>query len=100
MGLEEEFEEKFYDTRDGPVNYIAEGAYGAVTSFATSLTSSYTNETQRYLPVATAMERIERDMKMLDDVAGQTPQLTGVELMLLIGSVVTSAASPNVFAMN
>ena len=98
--LEEEFEEKFYDTRDGPVNYIAEGAYGAVTSFATSLTSSYTNETQRYLPVATAMERIERDMKMLDDVAGQTPQLTGVELMLLIGSVVTSAASPNVFAMN
>lgn len=97
--LEDEFEEKFYDTRDGPVNYIAEGAYGAVTNFATSLTSSYANETQRYLPVATAMERIERDMKMLDDVAGQTPQLTGIELMLLISSVGIAAASPNMFAM-
>lgn len=97
--LEDEFEEKLYDTRDGPVNALAEGAFDAVTSFATGLTSSYSNETQRYLPIPTAMERIERDMKMLDDVAGQTPQLTSIELILLIFSVTASAASPNFFAL-
>jgi hypothetical protein len=97
--LEDEYEEKLYNTNDGPVNAIAEGAYGIVTDLANSLTTSTLNETQKYLPVATAMQRIDRDMTMLDDVAGATPQLTGIELVLLASSVVISASSPSLFAL-
>ena len=97
--LEEKYEDKLYDTRESPVNSIAEFSFNTVTGLANTLVSSDWNETQRFLPVATAMQRIERDMRMLDDVAGQTPQLTSGEVLLLATSVAFSAISPSLFSI-
>lgn len=97
--LEEKYEEKLYDTRESPVNSLAEFSFNTVTDLANGLVSSDWNETQRFLPVATAMQRIERDMRMLDDVAGQTPQLTSGEIVLLASAVAISAISPTFFSV-
>ena len=82
------------------VNRITGFAYNTVTDMANRMVTPTTKaDSQKKLPVATAMQRIERDMKMLDDVAGQTPQLNNLEVGLLGFSVIVSAASPTLFSL-
>lgn len=75
--------------------------YEAVTNLASLLALPNTaNETQRNLPVQSAIYRMTRDMELLDDVAGRTPQLTRLELVLLMSTVIVSAASPLLLPIN
>ena len=86
------------DTSD-LIQKTSDAAFSAVTGLANFLVNTGQNETQRNIPVLRTMQRIEKDMKMLDDVAGQTPQLTNVEVALLGSSVVLSAISPTFLSM-
>jgi hypothetical protein len=45
-------------------------------------------------PVASALRKITKDMSLLDEVAGRTPQLSGLEIGLLASTVAISAAAP------
>lgn len=47
--------------------------------------------------IATALETLERDMALLDNVASQQSQLSGTEVGLLAGAVVASGIGPIVF---
>jgi len=47
--------------------------------------------------VSDALESLERDMKMLDNMAGQTPQLSSLEQVLLSLSVVAASSGPIFF---
>ena len=76
-------------------------SYEAVTNLANLLAASNTqNETQRNLPVQGALYKMTKDMELLDDVAGRTPQLTRLELALLLSSVIVSAVSPLLLPIN
>ena len=44
--------------------------------------------------VSVALRRMQRDMSMLDQAAGSTPQLSNVELVLLSSAVVTAFCAP------
>jgi len=75
-------------------------AYDAVTSLANLMvTNVIANETQRNLPVQVALNRMQRDMDLLDNVAGRTPQLTRLELTLLFSTIFVSAISPAIVSV-
>jgi len=79
---------------------IGELAFNAVSDLSTFLVNPpIRNETQRYLPVAAALNKMQRDMEMLDDAAGKTPQLSSIELAALFASVLISFVSPALFSM-
>lgn len=52
------------------------------------------NETQKNLPITIALQKIQSNMDILDNVAGRTPQLSRVELITLISTVFLSGLSP------
>jgi hypothetical protein len=68
----------------------------AVDSLAKTLVDR--NSPQRDRTVKVALERMQRDMSMLDVAAGQTPQLSAFETLLLGTSVVVSFASPQLLS--
>jgi hypothetical protein len=39
---------------------------------------------QKNIPISLALQRIQENMDLLDNVAGRTPQLTRLELILLV----------------
>lgn len=50
--------------------------------------------------VTKSMEVMERDMSMLDQATGQRPQLSSIELLVLISSVAIASTSPFLFPLN
>eukprot|EP01031_Cornospumella_fuschlensis_P037922 gene37922-46069_t len=52
------------------------------------------NQTQRSIPVTLALLKIEKDMNLLDNVAERTPQLTPLQLFVLLGTVAAAGLSP------
>jgi len=80
---------------------VGETTVRAVAELANFLSTANTkNETQRNLPVQSSISKITRDMELLDDVAGRTPQLTRAELVLLFVTIAVSAISPAVMPIN
>ena len=80
---------------------IGDTSYDVVTGLASFLATANTkNETQRNLPVQSAIAKMTKDMELLDDVAGRTPQLTRLELVLLMVTVIVSAVSPAALPIN
>jgi len=49
-------------------------------------------------PVRIALQKIQKDMRILDEAAGNTAQLSTLELVLLLSTVLISASSPLVFS--
>ena len=47
--------------------------------------------------VVTALTRLENDMQLLDNLASEKPQLSSLELTLLVSSVLAAATSPLLF---
>lgn len=77
------------------VAQVGDQAYELVAGFAEQIVSlRKQNDTQRYIPVASALMKIQRNMDVLDNVACRTPQLTRLELAILGSTVFISAASP------
>ena len=80
---------------------IGSAAYNIVSSLAEVVVSPpNANVTQRYLPVTAAIKKMQKDMEMLDDAAGKTPQLSTIELLTLLSAVSISALSPAFFNLN
>jgi hypothetical protein len=57
------------------------------------------NNTKLSFPVASALQKMRKDMKFLDDVASRTPQLSTLELAVLITTVTLSAVSPFILSI-
>ena len=51
-----------------------------------------------YKPVTIALQKIQKDMRILDEAAGNTAQLTTLELALLSFTVLASGATPFLFS--
>jgi hypothetical protein len=78
---------------------IGNKAFLTVSNLADSfLFSKDSNETKRFLPIQAALQKIQKDMEFLDDVAGRTPQLSTTEFAVLISTVLISAISPMAFS--
>ena len=76
---------------------VGELAYNTVSSWARTLVQVDADPARRDREergVSLALRRMQRDMSMLDQAAGSTPQLSAFELFLLSASVATSFASP------
>lgn len=52
------------------------------------------SRTKRDEQVWAALSNLEQDMQLLDNLAGQRPQLTALELLLLSASVTAASSSP------
>lgn len=74
-------------------------AYDIVSNVAKTLvnpiesTNAY-NSKQKDLAVASALQKMEKDMDLLDNVASRTPQLTTIEIVVLFSTVLISAFAP------
>jgi hypothetical protein len=76
---------------------VGEIAYNTVSSWARTLVQVDDDPTRRDREergVSLALRRMQRDMSMLDQAAGSTPQLSPLELFLLSSAVATSFFSP------
>lgn len=80
---------------------VGDQAYELVSGLAERIVAlgPSTNETQRFLPVTSALLKIQRNMDILDNVAGRTPQLSRLELLVLGSTVLVSAISPAIFPL-
>ena len=79
---------------------IGNSAFVSVSNFADMMVfpgSMGLNETKRFLPIQAALQKIQKDMEFLDDVAGRTPQLSTAEFVVLVSTVLVSAFSPIAF---
>eukprot|EP01035_Chromulina_nebulosa_P020004 gene20004-25977_t len=75
-------------------------AYYTVTNIAEKLVTPFTaNETRKNLPVVIALQRMQKDVDFLDEVATRTPQLTKLEFAVLFSSVLVSAISPSILSV-
>ena len=81
---------------------IGNQAYSFVTQLAEKVVTlaPSQNVTQKNLPIATSLYRLQQNMDILDNVAGRTPQLTRLELVTLISTVAVSAISPAILGIN
>ena len=97
LGASDQLGDDFYFTKAG-TKRIGDQAYDFVAAIAENLVNPITqgavNVTQRNLPIALALQKIQTNMDILDNVAGRTPQLTRVELFILLSSVGVSALAP------
>jgi len=79
-------------------NTVGATAFNAVSNMAELLGATAPQTQQMFLsgskPVSAALLKITKDMNILDEVAGQTPQLTRLELVVLLGTVFVSGLSP------
>jgi hypothetical protein len=87
------------DSREGSdkVVDIGDWAVNVVKNLARIVVSgsnAETNNSKLSLPVASALQKMRKDMIFLDDVASRTPQLSTLELVVLITTVSLSALSP------
>lgn len=57
------------------------------------------NDTKISLPVAAALQKMRKDVQFLDDVANRTPQLSTLELIVLLATVSLSAISPFILSI-
>lgn len=74
---------------------LGDAAFNVVSNLAENMVNPpFINETQRTLPITSALERIQKNMDVLDNVAGRTPQLTRLEIAILATTVTVSAISP------
>ena len=73
---------------------VGEAAFDVVSGWSEGLVDIKQDEEQVEDTVSLALQRMQRDMSMLDLAAGATPQLSGTELLLLGTSVSLSAFSP------
>lgn len=76
-------------------------AYDIITGVADAFSTGTTvnlNAKGDYTPVTIALQKLQKDMRILDEVAGNTAQLTSLELALLTFTVLASAASPVLFS--
>ena len=92
-----------YTGVNGVIGRIGDWALDATKSLA-DLLSSDTSENSQTIgmqspSVNAALIKIQKDMNILDEVAGQTPQLTRLELALLATTVAVSASAPSIFTL-
>lgn len=79
---------------------LGDAAYDVVTNFAGVLVTPFSNnDTRKTIPVVAALQRMQKDMDFLDDIASRTPQLTKLEFAILFSSVGISALSPALFSI-
>ena len=85
-----------YDEPNYVGGRVGEAAYNTVSSFARLLidTNDDGRRDREERGVSVALRRMQRDMSMLDQAAGSTPQLSNVELVLLSSAVVTAFCAP------
>ena len=88
---------------DNVIGVIGDKALEMASDFA-QLLSSDTSEAKKTVrmdskSVNAALIKIQKDMNILDEVAGQTPQLTRLELAILMTTVAVSASAPSVFSL-
>lgn len=89
----------FLTDLDRTIRKIGDKAFESVTSLAQFIVSPVAgNITQKNLPISVALEKIQVSMDTLDNVAGRSPQLTTLELIILISTVGVSAVSPFLFS--
>ncbi|KAJ1403767.1 hypothetical protein B484DRAFT_457475 [Ochromonadaceae sp. CCMP2298] len=82
---------------------VGDQAYAFVTGLATDIVNpvrTLANETQKNIPITIALQKLQLQMDVLDNVAGRTPQLSRAELVVLISTVAISAFSPFFLATN
>jgi hypothetical protein len=79
---------------DWSLNFVKNMARVVVTGSTTEA-----NNTKLSIPVAAALQKMRKDMKFLDDVASRTPQLSTLELAVLITTVSLSALSPFILSI-
>lgn len=81
---------------------VGDSAYFLVKNVAKAVVSPTINfnETQKNLPITIALQKIQNNMDVLDNVAGRTPQLTRIEMLILVSTVVVSAMSPYLLPIN
>jgi len=97
--------DKFYDNIFRPREEIeAKGigkyAYDIVSSMAENFSPASLNfdEKGAYKPVNIALQKIQKDMRILDEAAGNTAQLSKFEVIILSSTVIISASSPVFFS--
>lgn len=77
------------------VAQIGDQAFELVAGIAETVVSTGgQNETQKFLPITSALLKIQRNMDILDNVAGRTPQLSRLKLVILGTIVISSGISP------
>ena len=90
---------EYNDNDENMFSQIGNKAYEQVSTLAEFMMfSNGKNVTKKFLPVQAALQKIQKDMEFLDDVAGRTPQLSAVEFTILVSTVLMSAISPIVFS--
>lgn len=77
---------------------VGDTVYDVVTAAARFMAP--TKGGKNTVPISAALEKMRKDMEFLDDLAGRTPQLTRVELAVLLGTVGISALSPALLPVN
>lgn len=84
-----------------PTTGVGGNAYSLVSKMADLFSPStlLTDSKGEYKPVNIALQRIQKDMRILDEAAGNTAQLTSLEIALLSLTVIISGASPLLFSM-
>jgi hypothetical protein len=83
---------RVYELGDWSVNVAKSLAEIVVNGPTTNPTEADDSETG--LPVASALDNFRQEMSLLDNVATRTPQLTSVELAVLLTTISLSALSP------
>lgn len=78
---------------------VGEWSLSTVQKLASQFVIETTNNTRVSIPVAGALQKMKKDMKFLDEVASRTPQLSRLELSILIATVSLSALSPFILSM-
>ena len=79
---------------------IGQMSYGIVSGLSEFLSPAAFKSKDGYKPVAIALQKIQKDMRILDEAAGNTAQLSTAEIAVLLATVTISAASPWVFKTN
>jgi hypothetical protein len=74
-------------------------AFYVANNFAELLSLPVQNSTQKFLPITSALQKIQKDMEFLDDIAGRTPQLSSAEFFVLFSTVAVAAVSPIIFTV-
>jgi hypothetical protein len=87
-----------YMNKEKPIN-IGNIAYDIVSNVAKTLvnpieTVDNSNSKLKDLVVVSALQKMEKDMELLDNVASRTPQLTTLEIIVLFSTVMISAFAP------
>lgn len=88
------------ETLEQLIGKVGDNVYTLITDLAGSLvTPASVNVTRKNLPVVSALQKLQKDVGFLDDVASRTPQLTKIEFAVLFTSVLVSAISPAIVSI-